>query len=239
MRPLPTLACTIAAIAGSIAGAELLSRRHPLSVTAHAAAPGVDAVPAADAIRAAILERVGASAEVTIHALEPLREGRFREARPDPLARLGRPVQFTLIPESGAPVKVVASFDVVADHATTVVAIGRGHTIDLEDLTPRRAALRDVPMRLISSAAMLAGARALRPIPAGALVQTSFVAMRRAIEPGDPVTAVAIAGPIEVSATLVAADGGAIGATIRVVNPDTRRVIRGRIVGDGKVQVIR
>ncbi len=239
MRPLPALACTLAAVAGSIVGVELVSTRSLFAVEAHAAPAAGQGLPAADAVRAAILERVGATAEIGGLTIEPAVDGLFRNANPDPLARLGRPVQFTLIPVAGAPVKIVASFDVIADHATTTAAIGRGHAIALADLTAMRAVVRDVPMRLISSAAMLAGARALRPIPAGAIVQTSFVAMRRAVEPGDSVTVVAIDGPVEVSATLVAADGGVIGAAIRVVNPETRRILRGRIVADRRVEVIK
>jgi flagella basal body P-ring formation protein FlgA len=84
----------------------------------------------------------------------------------------------------------------------------------------------------------LVGAKALRPLAAGTAVQASFVQVRRIIEPGDKVTAVAGAGAIEVTATLVAADGGGIGDVIRVVNPETRRYVRARIVRSGFVEVM-
>jgi flagella basal body P-ring formation protein FlgA len=206
-----------------------------LRATTHAALPQT----AEAVVRVAVLERVGAGADVRIRSLNPpAAEGAYREARPDPAAVLGKPIRFTLIPESGSPVAVIADLDVVIDHAKARRAIGRSQVIALDDLESVRAPLQDVPLRPVPTVAALAGARALRPIGAGAVVQTSFVAAKRAIEPGDRVTAVATVGAIEVSAVLVAADGGPIGATIRVVNPETRRVIKGRIVAEGRVEVL-
>jgi flagella basal body P-ring formation protein FlgA len=49
---------------------------------------------------------------------------------------------------------------------------------------------------------------------------------------------VAAAATVEVTAMFVAADGGAVGDVIRVVNPDTRRYLRGRVRDDGLVEVI-
>ena len=189
--------------------------------------------------RAAVVERVGARADVVVRAIDPAPSGPFKEARPDPTAILnGRPIRFTLIRESGPPMAAYVTLTVSAEHALAAHAIERNHAIGDGDLMPVTAELKGVPLRPTATVAMLAGGRALRPIPAGAVVLGSYVATRRAIEPGDKVIVLAISGDIEVSATLVAADGGPIGATIRVVNPDTKRLLRGRIVGDGLVEVI-
>jgi flagella basal body P-ring formation protein FlgA len=203
-----------------------------------AGAPQARPTGAEAVIEAALRQRLGARIDVVIGRLEPAVAGAFREARPDPSATLGKPMRFTLIPAAGAAIGVVAEVEVVADYAIARREIGRNHVVEAEDLTPRRGVLRDVPLRAPASAAMLAGARALRPIAAGAVVQAAFVRTRRAIEPGDRVTVVAVSGPVEVSAVFVAADGGPIGATIRVLNPETRRLIRGRIVGDALVEVL-
>ena len=190
-------------------------------------------------IRAAVVERVGARADVVVRAIDPAPSGPFKEARPDPTAILnGRPIRFTLIRESGPPMAAYVTLTVSAEHALAAHAIERNHAIADGDLMPVTAELKGVPLRPTATVAMLAGGRALRPIPAGAVVLGSYVATRRAIEPGDKVIVLAISGDIEVSATLVAADGGPIGATIRVVNPDTKRLLKGRIVGDGLVEVI-
>ncbi len=42
---------------------------------------------------------------------------------------------------------------------------------------------------------------------------------------------------MEVTATFVAADGGDAGDVIRVVNPDTKRYLRARVVKPGLVEV--
>lgn len=190
-------------------------------------------------IRAAVVARVGARAEVTVRTIDPAPAGPFKDARPDPAAILnGKPIRFTLIRESGAPMTAYVTLTVAAEHALAARAIERNHAIADGDLMPVTAELKGVPLRPTATVAMLTGGRALRPIPAGAVVLGSYVATRRAIEPGDKVTVLAISGDIEVSATLVAADGGPIGATIRVVNPETRRLVRGRIVGEGLVEVI-
>jgi flagella basal body P-ring formation protein FlgA len=77
----------------------------------------------------------------------------------------------------------------------------------------------------------------LRPVPAGAVLLPGSVMIRRAVEPGDRITAVAIAGDIQVSAELTATDGGEPGDVIRVVNTDTRRSLRGRVIAEGLVEV--
>jgi flagella basal body P-ring formation protein FlgA len=92
-------------------------------------------------------------------------------------------------------------------------------------------------LRRLLAAVQVSGTRVLRPMPAGALVLPGSVLVRRAIEPGDHVTAVAVSGDIEVTASLVAADGGDPGDVIRVFNPDTRRDLRGRVVKEGLVEV--
>ena len=231
MRSLSLVACMAGALAGATAVSEGISAATQQgSFTAGR--------PALDAIRHAVVSRMGSRAEVTVLTMDPVAPGLFREARPDPAAVLGKPIRFTLVPERGAAIPLVATLDVVADHATARQPIGRGHTLMAEDVEPRRALLSGVPLRPLATAAMLTGGRALRPIAGGAVVLTTFVAMRRAIEPGDRVMVVAVSGPVEVSATFLAADGGPVGATIRVLNPETRKLIRGRIVGDGLVEVM-
>ena len=51
-------------------------------------------------------------------------------------------------------------------------------------------------------------------------------------------TVVASAGAVEVTAAMVASDGGQPGDVIRVMNPDTKRFLRARIVKAGIVEVV-
>jgi flagella basal body P-ring formation protein FlgA len=172
---------------------------------------------------------------LTIDAVDAF--ARFREVRPDPSAWLGKPVRFTLIRETGAPLLIVATLRVIATHAVTRTAIERGHVVDAESITSVREEIKGTPIRPMPAFDEVAGARALRPIPQGATILPGLVALKRAVEPGDRVTVVAASGPVEVTAEFVAADGGRAGDVIRVMNPDNKRLIRARIVKKGLVEV--
>ena len=221
-------------VVGSI-GAVLVA-----GLAAHAAA-GVEArgVSAADAIRRAVAERLGADADVQVTSVGVTGDGAFvREARPDPAARLGKPMRFTLVTDRGAALPVTASVTVVARYAVATRDVARGATLAGEDVNFMRAEVTDVPLRRLPAARDIVGARTLRAIPAGAAVVGGMVAVARAVEPGDRVTVVAAAGDAEVTATFVAADGGDPGAIVRVVNPDTKRYLRGRVMEQGRVEVL-
>jgi flagella basal body P-ring formation protein FlgA len=195
--------------------------------------------PAADLIRAAVLDRVGAEADVSLTGLDvPGSTTMFREARPDPEGRLGKPMRFTLTTGTGAYVFAVVSVHVSVGHAVTRRAIARGATLVADDLDQVSDEVRDAPLRRLPTTAQLIGGRALRPLPSGAIVLPGVVVTRRIVEPGDRVTVLATSGAIEVSAAMIAADGGRIGDVIRVVNPDTRRYLRGRILEDGRIEVM-
>jgi flagella basal body P-ring formation protein FlgA len=210
-----------------------------VSLEGQAGPPGL--APADALIRAAIVARLGVDATITIDAIDmPLRPGvptLFRQARPDPSARLGHAMRFSLVPASGMPITAVVTMHVVAEHVVTARAIDRNETMTPDAMAVVRAELRDVPLRKILTPVEVRDGRVLRPMPAGAVVLPGSVVVRRAVEPGDRVTVVAASGDVEVSAEFVAADGGDPGDVIRVVNPDTRKGIRGRIVKQGWVEV--
>jgi len=197
--------------------------------------------PTADAIRAAVAERLGPGVDVEVigpaDALAAAPPA-VATVAVDPSAWLGKPVRCT-VSEGTGPARLLAiDLRVVASYAVAAHAVPRGAVLAAADLTAARGEVRDVPLRRLPTADALVGARLLRDLPAGAIVQASFVILRRVIEPGDPVTVVAAAGAVEVTAALVAADGGDVGDVIRVVNPDTRRYLRGRVVRAGYVEVI-
>jgi flagella basal body P-ring formation protein FlgA len=190
-------------------------------------------------IRQAVVERVGAGVEVEILSLDlPETDAAFREARPDPAARLGKPVRFTLVTEAGRGVRAVAELRVVADHVVMRQDARRAHELSGDDIDAVRAELTGTPLRELPTAAQVLGGRALRPLVAGQIVLPGYVAIPRAVEPGDQVTVVASVGAVQVSATFTAADGGRVGDVIRVVNPESRQYIKGRILRPGLVEVI-
>jgi flagella basal body P-ring formation protein FlgA len=195
-------------------------------------------VPVEQAIRQAVLERLG-DVEVEILSIDRPAGGAssFRAARPDPAGRLGRPVRFTLVPDRGPLVFATVTLRVVGEHVVTLRELSRGATVAADDVRQVRAELMNVPLRRLPTGEQVVGSRVLRPIRAQSTVLPGAVAVRRAIEPGDRVTVLAVSGAIRVSAMLTAADGGDPGDVIRVVNRDSRRTLRGRVVKEGLVEV--
>jgi flagella basal body P-ring formation protein FlgA len=194
---------------------------------------------ATDAIRRAICQRVGEGADVTLVDLDVKGDAvAFREARPDPSAVLGKPIRFTLLTADNAALPVVATVVVTASHAVVRQPILRGQALAIADVETVQGPLAGIPLVRVPAAADVVGTRALRPMALGTVVLSSFVQIRRAVEPGDVVTVVALAGAIEVTARFVAADGGNVGDAIRVRNPESRTFVRGRIVKPGRVEVI-
>ena len=194
---------------------------------------------AEDVVRAAVIERLGQGVDVSISATgvsgaAPV----FRDARPDPSAWLGKPVRFTLVTGTGTVVPVSVVLTVIGDRVVARHEIARGRKLTADDLESVHGEIANVPMRRLPTAVELVGAKALRPMDAGTTVLPGFVLRRRAVEPGDRVTATAAGGAVEVTAEFTAADGGAIGDVIRVVNPETKRFVRGRIVKEGLVEVV-
>jgi flagella basal body P-ring formation protein FlgA len=229
----------------------VMPRRLLLVVMVAAATLGIRSVARADqdpsahgrsadeVVRDAVRARLGAGVDVDILQIGITGSARvFRDARPDPSARLGRPIRFTLVTTDGGLLPVSVVLAVTGERVVALRAIDRGAVVSAADIETVRGVLADVPLRRLPGAGDLAGGKALRPIAGGVTVLPGFVAARRAVEPGDQVTATAAGGAVQVTAEFTAADGGAIGDVIRVVNPATRRYVRGRIVRKGFVEVI-
>lgn len=196
-------------------------------------------VDAAAAVREAVLERLGREAEVDVLSVDGAAPGAvFVEAKPSPTARLGDPFRVTLIASEGRPVRATADVRVVVDHVVATHRLERGATLTEDDVEAQKGELVGVPLRALPRIDEVIGARVLRPIDAGAVVLPVSVALRRAVEPGDQVTVVAVRGPIEVTATFIASDGGRPGDVVRVMNPESKRYIRGRVIEEGRVEVL-
>lgn len=200
---------------------------------------GASEIPARDAIVQAVAARMGDGVVVDIVALDVPAGApdRFIEARPDPAARLGRPIRFTLVPARGSRVFATATLRVVTPHVVARRDLLRGATVTDDDVQVVHAEVKQVPMRRLPLGDQVIGSRVLRPVSAAAVVIPGAVALRRAVEPGDRITGIAMAGDVQVSAELTATDGGDPGDVIRVVNTGTRRSLRGRVIAEGLVEV--
>jgi flagella basal body P-ring formation protein FlgA len=235
MRPGLALHRSVCAAAAAIVA---LSALAPAALRASRAGT----LTAREAIATAIADRLGPDTAITIRSVDPVVDDmRFRDAVPDPAAKLGRAIWFTLSSdEAGLPrtQQVLADVQVTVDCVRVLRDIERGHVITAGDVTEAREDAAGAPLHRLPLLAQVVGARALRPIAAREIVLTGFVAGKRAVAAGDTVTVIAVSGPVEVTATLVAVDAGDPGDVIRVVNKETRRYLRTRVISAGVVEVV-
>lgn len=218
------------------ASAVLLAGVLAAATPAHA---GEADMTAREAIVRAVTARMGDDVRVEVVTLDVPAgaPGRFVDARPDPAARLGRPIRFTLVPARGSRVFATATLRVVAAHVIARRDLTRGTTVAHDDVREIEGEVQHVPMRGLPAGEHVVGSRVLRPVAASSVIVPGAVAVRRAIEPGDRITAIAMAGDVQVSAELTATDGGNPGDVIRVVNAGSRRSLRGRVIAEGLVEV--
>jgi len=136
-------------------------------------AGAADLRPADQVIRAAVLERVGADAVVSLTDLDvPGASMLFRDAHPDPEGRLDKPMRFRLTTGTGATVVAVVSVHVAMDHAIARRAIGRGETLSAADLDTVNDRLQGTPLRRLPTAPQLVGGRVLPLVHLAALFGT-------------------------------------------------------------------
>lgn len=209
--------------------------------TATAHAPVDCASGVAAAICAAVEARVGGDAEVAISGLEVrlVREAADIEARPVPGARLGRPARFLLFDRAGLRVgEAQATLQVTRTVARVAAPIARGAVVEAGALSVQAEALGETPIVPVPAPDAVIGARARRDLVPGELLTQALVRVDPLVVSGRAVTIVARIGGVTVEGQAVAAQDGALGDVIRVVNPDSRRPLRGRVVEGGRVEVM-
>ncbi|MEK7475390.1 MAG: flagellar basal body P-ring formation chaperone FlgA [Candidatus Coatesbacteria bacterium] len=106
------------------------------------------------------------------------------------------------------------------------------------DLTDAEADLAEVPEDAATSRDTLVGQRVLRPMQAGAWVRRSAVAQPLQVRRGSQVMLVARIGSVEARASAQAREEGGAGDIITVVNLNSKRSLRARVVGAGLVEAV-
>jgi flagella basal body P-ring formation protein FlgA len=192
------------------------------------------------AIADAVVARVGAGAEVDVQissAVPPSWHGDVSSVSIDPGARLGTPLLVTFLAGPNASLRVTADVRVTTEYLRASHTILPGQVLTAADVMAVRDVMPAVPLRHLPTAAEVLGAHALRRLVAGDVLQTAFIATPPVVTIGEPVTAIARIGDLEIAARFIAEENGRIGDLIRIVNPDTKRTLRARIIKAGTVEV--
>jgi flagella basal body P-ring formation protein FlgA len=117
-------------------------------------------------------------------------------------------------------------------------ALEPGTVLAEADLADVEADLAEIPEDVLSGRAALVGQRVVRAMSAGAWVRRSTVAQALQVRRGSQVMLVARIGTVEARASVQAKEGGAAGDIITVVNLNSKRALRARVVGTGLVEAV-
>lgn len=212
-----------------------------------AAAETAELARARAAIVGAIQERLGPDVRVDLDAfvcrLAPDAPDTLT-ATPDPTGRTGRSMRFTFVTAPGPrghAVRVGEATAVVrvsGPHVWAVRRIDAGHTLTPEDIALGDGPIDGAPLRRLSTPNDAIGARTLKALAPGDPVVEGVVVGVPVVRAGDRVRATVRGMGIEATVVAVAEQNGMPGQMIRVVNPDSRRAVRARVVAKGEVEVL-
>ncbi len=162
-------------------------------------------------------------------------------------------VDWWLDPASGEFRAVVAATAEGGERSTLVVAgrlrrlaavpvprrvIPAGTRITAELLRPSWLPAAALPPEVIRQESALVGQEAYRRLLAGRPVRRGEVGPPRLVRRGETVTVVYRRGALELMLTARALEDGALGQVVRLVNPDSRRTLRARVVGPREAEAV-
>ena len=216
-----------------------------LGDTARAVSPDPTfAARVGEAIARAVAARMGPGAAARVEQLSitatpgtgPL------EVTPAPDARTGRLSSYSLTTITpGGPRRLgsaMATVRVETDMLRATRALARGDTLIQDDVVAGRGDADGVVLKRLPIAAETLGARVKRAVEEGALLSSDVLSVPWSVRSGQQVRLRAVVDGIEAHGMAVATENGRIGTVIRVVNPDSRRTLVGRVVGPGEVEVM-
>jgi len=207
------------------------------------AAATTESTAAERAVVQAVRARMGAGAAVRIESLwlsDATAAAGAVLATPEPGARVGSAARFSLAIDGGrSAAYAVADVRLTVDHTRVVRAIARGATITPSDVASSQEEVSDVWLTRLPVVSEVVGAQATRALVPGQVVQSAMIAIAPVVRAGDVVAVRVREGGIEVTGRARASEHGRIGAVIRLVNPDSGRVMNGVVIGPGLVEVVR
>ena len=192
------------------------------------------------AIAAAVAQALGGRAAVSVTAVETevvAESGLI--ATPDPAARLSKRSRFVLSARGVRRGLAVATVNARAPIARAVREIARDETVGREAVEFVEVDLPRLPIAALLSEADVIGRSAKRTIAAREPLTASMLRLPPIIRSGDEVMVTVQIGAVRVTGAGRASGSGHIGDTIRVIPPNSVQVLPARIVGPGRVEILR
>lgn len=210
-----------------------------------AQATTTDVEAAVAAATQAVREAFGGDADVTITApvltLVP-GAGAIVRAVPEPSSRTGGPVRFVLYGDDQAtPARIGrlgAEVRVSAPHVRTRQRVPVGEPLTVDVIEAVRADVGRQPLAALPSLASLRGLTTRKTLLPGEVITRVAAVVPALVNSGDEVVTIARVGALEVRGRAIAAQSGSLGDTVIVVNPDSKKRLRARVVADALVEVL-
>ncbi len=208
---------------------------------AASAQTSVDAAVAA--ARDAVHEAFGGDADVTLTSpvlsLVP-RADVIGRAVPEPSSRTAGRVRFVLYGGDGTRRvgRLTADVRVVAPHLRATRAIDAGTVLAPELVEQVRADVGRQPLAALPAMTQALDATTRGALREGDIVTAMVIVVQPLVSSGSEVVTVARDGALEVRGRAIAAQSGGLGETVIVVNPDSRKRLRGRVVAEDVVEVL-
>lgn len=193
----------------------------------------------------AVREAFGGDADVTLSAPVLSLAGaaeRIGRAVAEPSSRTGGPVRFVLYAEGDGTTprlgRLTARVDVRAPHLRARQRVAARGPITTDDVEAVRDDIGRQLFAVLPTIEALAGAVTRKALLPGEVVSPLVLVTRSLVTSGDEVVTVARVGSVEVRGRAIAAQSGKLGETVIVVNPDSHKRLRARVVADARVEVI-
>lgn len=116
-------------------------------------------------------------------------------------------------------------------------AVQRGDVLNENDIVRARINLTQVPDDLVLEQSDLNGMELGRSVSEGQFFQKRFLKIAPIIQTGATVSIQYTKGLLQATATGTALDDGAQGAVVRVRNDSSRKILKGRVISEGVVEV--
>jgi flagella basal body P-ring formation protein FlgA len=199
------------------------------------------------AIVEAVQSRMGTSVNVEINELSCATteiDGTV-VATPVPGARLGKPVRFSISDQGKGPRpmprhagEAVADVVVTGTFVRAARPLTPGTVLAEADVEATTGPIDAGFVKPLPSMETVIGGRVTRALAAGETIVDGAIAAVALVKSGDRVRVIVRMNEIQIEGVAVAAQSGALDQIIRVVNPDTRKAIKARVIGDGEVEVV-
>lgn len=223
------------ASAAALAAAAMLAAAPSMTAASGAAPPCAGDAAIAAVVRATLGNDARIAVETSVCALPA--GAAPNDAAAEPGARIGRPTRFRLLQGGRYIGYAIATPHAAVPHLRLARDVAPGAVLTAGDLRAVTGDIAGAPLEAMPAGTEAIGQRVSRRLAAGDLVTADLLGRPLAVRSGDRVTVRTIVDGVEARATATAQQSGRPGDVIWLINPDSRKRLRGRIVGEADVEV--